>query len=457
MRRKIINIISSFVALIFILTNFSYSIFVPNIYEYESDGQKLIAYAELNAANIYLPSGKKIQSTNVNGGTEINIETITAPIQVVLVIDISGSMQGRRIEIAKQAAINLVTNLFEVAEDIKISVISFANNANVEIARSSNKENVIKAINGLKAYGGTNIASALKEAYDIFLSAKNNYGDEMMNYFLVNLTDGQDFYPNVAYTTLKQIVNQNINVYNVLLESSHKEAFSQNGVDAGTIYSGVSSGELVELYDEIYNMICSEVVNSSVTDFTEKAQNYFVANDDLYMFLDQEMLQGSRLELEYVINIKTSIPCTKIELQDEVDKNLSFDLSSKLISEDKTNEDCGWEVNEELSYKDNHNLVLSIKQLPEEGSEYVMRRGKGYQTKLVLSTLLTSQIEDMNYKNKLTFRINEDDNLTQSLEAMEVNIIPPFGEDKSYNKIWILISLFIGAGIITYIIKVKNN
>ena len=176
------------------------------------------------------------------------------------------------------------------------------------------------------------------------------------------------------------------------------------------------------------------------------------------MFLDQEMLQGSRLELEYIINIKSSIPCTKIELQEEVDKNLNFDMSSKLISEDKTNQDYGWQINEELSYKDGHNLVLSINKLPEENSEYVMERGRAYQTKLVLSTLLTSQIEDMNYKNKLTFRLNEDNNLAQSLDAMEVNIIPPFGEDKSYNKIWILIlvGILAGAGIITYI-KIKKQ
>ena len=128
-----------------------------------------------------------------------------------------------------------------------------------------------------------------------------------------------------------------------------------------------------------------------------------------------------------------------------------------MISEDKTNEDCGWQINEDLSYKDGHNLVLSINKTSEEDSQYVIGRGRGYQTKLVLSTLLTSQIEDMNYKNKLTFRINEDNNLSQSLEAMEVNIIPPFGEDKSYNKIWILIliSLFAVTGIITYKINRK--
>lgn len=453
MNRKIINIISIFLIVVFLMANFSYGIFIPHLYEYESDdGQKVIAYAELNAATIYLPSGKRIQSTNVNGGTGMNIDTITAPIEVILVIDVSGSMSGRRLEKAKQAAINLVENLFEVAEDIQISVISFSSSASVKIKKSDNQDSIKSAIRKLNAGGGTYILQGIERAEEIFSSLKSENEGLGINSFLINLTDGQDAYPEAAYNKLIEMQKKNIHIYNVLLESSHKEAFTGSRGEAGTIYTGVASGELTAIYDEIYNLICSEVVSSSVTDFTENAQNYFVANDDLYMFLDQEMLQGSKLEVEYVINIKSSIPCIKLELQDEVDKNLNFDLSSKLISEDKTNEECGWQVNENLSYKDGHNLVLSMTKLPEENSELVMKRGRGYQTKLVLSTLLTNQIEDMNYKNKLTFRINEDNNLAQSLEAMEVNIIPPFGEDKGYNKIWILIlaGIIVSVGIITY-------
>ena len=457
MKRKIINIISSFVSLIFILVNFSYGTFTPHIYEYDSNGQKIIAYAELNAATITLPSGKKIQGTSVNGGTNMNIQTITTPLEVIIVIDASGSMraeckEGTRLDLAKKSAINLVDNLFKVAKDVKISVISFPVDLINQVEESSDIESIKDSINSIKAYGDTRISSALDEAQIIFYRSLYKNKDKEMKYFLVNLTDGEDGRPQDAYRKLIDFKNRNINIYNVLLESSHTEAFTGRLGDAGTIYRGVSTGELLEIYDEIYNLICSEVVESSITEFTENAQNYFITNDDLYMFLDQEMLQGSKLELEYIVNIKSSIPCTKIELQEEVDKNMNFDLSSKLISEDKTNEDYGWQVNEDLSFQNGHNLVLSINETPDENSEYVIRKGRSYQTKIVLSTLLTSQIEDMNYKNKLTFRLNEDNNLSHTLEAMEVNIIPPFGEDKSYIKIWIvvLVSIFVGINIIVY-------
>ena len=48
--------------------------------------------------------------------------------------------------------------------------------------------------------------------------------------------------------------------------------------------------------------------------------------------------------------------------------------------------------------------------------------------------------------------------ITKELRSMEINIIPPFGEEKGYDKIWILIlvNLFVGTGIITYL-KIKDK
>ena len=136
-------------------------------------------------------------------------------------------------------------------------------------------------------------------------------------------------------------------------------------------------------------------------------------------------------------------------------------------------------------------MVLSISESSEEDpdKEYIIKKGGTYQVKLLLSCLLTSR-EDANYLNTLTFEVTEgkkeDDvkgdyngmidfeggnnnnnntdeelkKITKELRSMEINIIPPFGEEKGYNKIWILIlvNLFVGTGIITYLkIKDKSN
>lgn len=481
MKRKIINIICIFLTIVCLMSNFSYGIFTP--YIYEAEDKSVIAYAELNAANIYLPSGECIQRTNINGGTQMNIEKIMEPIEVVLVIDVSGSMKSNgttleegeikptgktRLETAQQAAINFVENFFNVAESIKISVIAFNSKASTKITKSSDKSAIESAINALSPGGGTKMLPALKQAENILF----NKEQDNTHSFLVNLTDGATDGALSCYTKLLEMQNKNIGIYNVLLETGRTEAFSQDGVDAGTLYTNVSSEELMGIYDEIYNLVCSEVVDNKIDSFIENAQNYFVADNNLFMHLDKEMLQGSRLDLEYIINIKTAFNCTKIRLQEEVDKKLNFNPSSKMISEDKTNADYGWKVNEQLSYKknndnDQHNLVLSITESSEDNpdKEYVIKKGGTYQVKLLLSCLLTNK-EDANYRNSLLFEVTEgiksdiigdDQNqdgrkVSKELESMEINIIPPFGEDKSYNKIWILILV----SIVTYI-KIKDN
>ncbi len=507
MKRKIINIIAVFLIALLSIANFSYGIFTP--YIYEAEDKSVIAYAELNAATISLPSGERIQSTNINGGTQMNIETIKEPVEVVLIIDVSGSMKqngviienGRpiiastesKIEVAKKAAINFVENFLNVAENIKISVIAFSDKAVVKANRSSDKATLKNAIEKLSPGGLTNLLPALEEAERIL----NNKEEDNARPFIVNLTDGSAEKALSCYNKLKEMQDKNIGIYNVLLESKATAAFSQNGVDVGTIYLNASSEDLVGIYEEIYTNICYEIIDNKIDSFIENAQNYFVADNNLFMHLDQEMIQGSRLDLEYIINIKTAFNCTELKLQEEVDKKLNFNESAKMISEDKTNADYGWKVNEDLSYKkynnsDNyHNLVLSISESSEEDpdKEYIIKKGGTYQVKLLLSCLLTSR-EDANYLNTLIFEVTEgkkeedvrDDyngiidfegginnnndtdeelrKITKELRSMEVNIIPPFGEEKGYNKIWILIlvNLFVGTGIITYLkIKDKSN
>lgn len=505
MKRKIINIIAVFLIALLSIANFSYGIFTP--YIYEAEDKSVIAYAELNAATISLPSGERIQSTNINGGTKMNIETIKEPVEVVLIIDVSGSMRQKgvivengkpiiskesKIEVAKKAAINFVENFLKVAENIKISVIAFSSNATVKANKSSDRQTLKNAIEKLSPGGLTKLLPALEEAECIL----NNKKEDNTRPFIVNLTDGSTDEPLACYNKLKEMQDKNIGIYNVLLESRAVTAFSQNGVDAGKIYENASSQDLIEIYEEIYTNICYEIIDNKIDSFIENAQNYFVADNNLFMHLDQEMIQGSRLDLEYIINIKTAFNCTELKLQEEVDKKLNFNESAKMISEDKTNADYGWKVNEALSYKkynnsdDYHNLVLSISESSEEDpdKEYIIKKGGTYQVKLLLSCLLTSR-EDANYLNTLTFEVTEgkkeDDvkgdyngmidfeggnnnnntdeelkKITKELRSMEINIIPPFGEEKGYNKIWILIlvNLFVGTGIITYLkIKDKSN
>lgn len=226
------------------------------------------------------------------------------------------------------------------------------------------------------------------------------------------------------------------------------------------IYQNITSDEISGIYDEIYFQICSDFINNDVSDFIENAQNYFVANNNLYMLLDSELTQGTLLQLEYLINIKCAMNCTELTLQNEVDPKLTFSPDAKLISEDKTNSDYGWAVNDEVSFTNaenfQHNLVLTLHNAP--GSEYAIKKGGTYQGKLILSCILDAK-DDTVYSNKLIFRIKGEENTsqgpqevatTQMLESIDVNLVPPFGKDKSMTNFYILLFVLITTGILIY-------
>ncbi len=441
MKQKIISFLVLFLIL---LSNFSYGIFTPNIYK--SDDNKIIAYSELNAATITLPSGKRIQSTNVNGNTNMDIQEITAPLEIVLVIDISSSMiTNGRMGSAKTSAKTLVENLFNVAQSIQVSLIAFNSRAFILVNSSNDKNAILGSIDSLRAAGSTNMLPAIQSAETIFkkISSSNTYS------FLVCLTDGKTQNSEECAKKLSTLEKNGVYIYNILLQTISDEAFYIDGIPIGTIYEDISPEELASIYDEIYFSICQETIVNTVDDFIENAQNYFVADDNLFMFLDQELLQGCLLEVEYIINIKTAFPCTKLELKDVVDKKFNFNPSSSLISEEKTNADYGWEIDEQLSHKKGNGLILSLTESSEEDpdKDYIIKKGGSYEVKLLLSCLLTTK-EDANYTNSLTFRLkngDQPDNISNWLEtkSMEVNIIPPFGQDQNLLTKFIIFTILI--------------
>jgi Ca-activated chloride channel family protein len=98
---------------------------------------------------------------------EISISAIAsefegrAPLNLCLVLDHSGSMNGRPLETVKQAAVRLVERL--VPGD-RISVVAFDHRAKVLVPNQviDNPENIKKQINRLTADGGTAIDEGLK-------------------------------------------------------------------------------------------------------------------------------------------------------------------------------------------------------------------------------------------------------------------------------------------------------
>ena len=102
---------------------------------------------------------------------------------VVLIIDKSSSMEGKKIELARQAAIGVVENLRPI--DL-VGVLIFDNSFqwDVPIRRAEDKVLIKRLISGIVPDGGTQIAPALAEAYRKVLPTHATFKH------IVLLTDG---------------------------------------------------------------------------------------------------------------------------------------------------------------------------------------------------------------------------------------------------------------------------
>ena len=102
---------------------------------------------------------------------------------VVLIVDKSSSMEGRKMELARQAAIGVVENLRPIDS---VGVLIFDNSFQwaVPIRKAEDKALIKRLIAGIMPDGGTQIAPALQEAYRRMLPQRAIYKH------IVLLTDG---------------------------------------------------------------------------------------------------------------------------------------------------------------------------------------------------------------------------------------------------------------------------
>lgn len=96
-------------------------------------------------------------------------------VDLVIVLDRSGSMQGRKIRDAKQAVLNLLSNL---STRDRFALVSYSNgvrrHSNLLEATPTNRMLLTSAIHGISAGGGTNLGAGLQEGIDVLLASHKN-------------------------------------------------------------------------------------------------------------------------------------------------------------------------------------------------------------------------------------------------------------------------------------------
>ncbi|MBW2259315.1 MAG: VWA domain-containing protein, partial [Deltaproteobacteria bacterium] len=96
-------------------------------------------------------------------------------VDLVIVLDRSGSMQGRKIQDAKQAVLNLLSNL---STRDRFALVSYSNgvrrHSNLLEATPTNRMLLTSAIHEISAGGGTNLGDGLQEGINVLLSSRKN-------------------------------------------------------------------------------------------------------------------------------------------------------------------------------------------------------------------------------------------------------------------------------------------
>lgn len=187
-------------------------------------------------------------TSGATGGTGLDL---------AIVIDVSGSMgtyysDKTRLEYAQEAAIALVDSLPE--DTTSVTVIAFNSYSNTYCtltALNSNKTDVVNAINGLSASGGTIIGSGISAATTELTSSNHTDGRSTM---MVVLSDGSTSYYNYgtysALAAAEAAADAGITVHTVGVPGHSSTQMAGIASAGGGIYTSVDDlDDLEDLFD----------------------------------------------------------------------------------------------------------------------------------------------------------------------------------------------------------------
>lgn len=453
---------------------------------WRSDNKKVQITTGLDAANLTLPNGLELVHISSDIEDSTKVETVTEPIEIICIVDISGSMQGANISALRTALSQFGKYAFDGFNDLKLDIITFSSrgsgqdqtgNGKIILSGCSDSDEFQNVTNALNSDGGgTMIYSAFERALERIDEIKNSEDDKNRKIYLVNLTDGIDhsfksYYgdndpkctPSYTRKKLHESVEAVDGTFNILFGVSSSEVFIPDSTypDLGKTYQNVSTTEI----EEIYNAILEEIMNNFFTgninlEMKSGSRYCSATTDNIFMTLDTELSQSSVVKLEYFVMIRSFEELEKIQIVCNTDDHAIFNSNEKLLTENRKNSNYRWFVSDTNLNKVATFIPASLLSLREADT------GLDQITfKLVVSYLLSPN-SDLDFNNTFRIRVFTKDKSGNSntydgfdgeeTESLKVTVVPPFGANKNYT-LTINTYIMILLGILLIIYKTKKR
>ena len=159
----------------------------------------LILLSFINTIDISILRGEKLFNKNTPIVVNIVSEEIkekNSNVELICVIDVSGSMMGEKIILVKQS---LKVLLEMMGDNDKLGLVLFNHNSekllDLTYTTSENKNKILKLIDSIKARGGTYILGGLEIAVNMLKESSNTKSynsDKFTSSAIILLSDGVD-------------------------------------------------------------------------------------------------------------------------------------------------------------------------------------------------------------------------------------------------------------------------
>lgn len=432
---KVIIFFIIFVLIFYIICSFSkvsaYQQTIDLSSYYKDTEIGILAYKQISAFQVKLADGSIIADAAISTNSNLDVIENLKKVELVFVIDTSGSMSGTKEQTTRESTKTLVQALFErIGEDnLKIGIIYFNSgmDASNVLELTDNQSAIMTHLDKIYASGGTQMADSLQKAQSM-LNTSTSTDDETIK-IVCTLSDGALGDEVESIEEFKNINNAGISTISIFVETPVTSAFSDLASQNGEYHKNfqTSTADLAttivkDIYNEIYLKII--LMSEPKTEYNINHNGVLLGSDKIIFQMDEEILHGATLKVEYIISITTAFDMNNVKINDFYSSDFVFNSNEPLLTELKTNNDYGWKI-------ENGTLVSNSGDGTIEGATE-------YRIKLVLSTLLTPErLPDLNKMgNYMTFSVHDiTDNRvisvdeTANIKALDFLILPPTGED----------------------------